>query len=113
MLVDNATVNACRILTISCTEASSQFLKQLEALFESSRGSHSIWLNHKRCAVHLVLRVGSELNKSYPVVYGADAVPLDDTTEYPCLIRAMDGKKTKFSTRVGPSFSSHLQSSHL
>ena len=33
----------------------------------------------------------------------ADGAPLDDTTEYPCLIRAVDGKKTKFSTRVRPS----------
>ena len=33
---------------------------------------------------------------------GADAAPPDDTTEYPCLIRAMDGGKIKFSTRVRP-----------
>lgn len=34
------------------TEADAQFLKQLEALFESSKGKGSIWLNHKRRAVH-------------------------------------------------------------
>jgi len=72
MLVDNTT-----------------FLKQLEALFESSKGKHSIWLTHKRLA--------------YDGPDGADGAPLDDTTEYPCLIRAADGGKTKFSTRVEPA----------
>lgn len=36
----------------------------------------------------------------------ADAATRDDTKEYPCLIRAMDGRKTKFSTRVRPSLPS-------
>ncbi|KAF9650296.1 signal recognition particle SRP9/SRP14 subunit [Thelephora ganbajun] len=68
--------------------ATTQFLKRLETLFELSKGKGSIWLNHKR------------------LVYGepddANGAPPDDRTEYPCLIRAMDGGKTKFSTRVEP-----------
>lgn len=59
----------------------------------------------------LVVGVGSELTNSRSVVYGGredgDSVPLDDTTEYPCLIRATDGRKTKFSTRVRPLFLPH------
>ena len=47
------------------------------------------------------------LTKSCSVTYDgpddADAASPDDTTEYPCLIRAMDGGKIKFSTRVRPS----------
>lgn len=33
------------------TETGAQFLQKLEALFNSSKGKGSIWLNHKRRAV--------------------------------------------------------------
>ena len=59
------------------------------------------------CSI-LSVGVGSELTTLCSVTYdgrdGADTVPLDDTAEYPCLIRATDGGKTKFSTRVRPLF---------
>jgi hypothetical protein len=46
------------------------------------------------------------LTSAHSVVYdgpdGADGAPPDDTTEYPCLIRAVSSGKTKFSTRVRP-----------
>lgn len=47
----------------------------------------------------------------HPVTYdgpdGADGAPPDDATEYPCLIRATDGGKREFSTRVRPSPFTH------
>jgi len=52
MLVDNATVNLNTFRPPPMTEADAQFLKQLEALFEASKSKGSIWLNHKRRAVH-------------------------------------------------------------
>jgi len=52
MLVDNATVNLNAFRPSLMTEADAQFLKQLEALFETSKSKGSIWLNHKRRAVH-------------------------------------------------------------
>ncbi|KAL5533882.1 hypothetical protein ACEPAG_342 [Sanghuangporus baumii] len=69
------------------------FLKQLASLFESSnqKGS-SIWLTHKR----------------FEVTYdGGDAHTkieegISDAKEYPCILRATDGKKVKFSTHVLP-----------
>ncbi|KAJ7083380.1 signal recognition particle, SRP9/SRP14 subunit [Mycena belliarum] len=64
------------------------FLRRLTALFDSSKDQGSIWLTHKR------------------LVYdGADVAmaDLDDTREYPCLIRVTDGGPTKFSTRVTSS----------
>ena len=56
------------------------------------------------------------LTKPHSVAYdgpdAADDAPPDDTTEYPCLIRATDGGKTKFSTRVRPSPFAYMQLSH-
>ena len=52
MLVDNATVNLNTFRLSLMTEADAQFLKQLEALFEAAKSKGSIWLNHKRRAVH-------------------------------------------------------------
>lgn len=66
-----------------------------------------------------VVGVGSELTNLRSVAYdgddGADATLPDNTTEYPCLIRATDGKKAKFSTRVRQPFlpHPHLCCSHL
>ncbi|KAI0053400.1 signal recognition particle, SRP9/SRP14 subunit [Auriscalpium vulgare] len=61
------------------------FLKQLAALFESSKDHGSIWLTHKRLAYD-----------------GEDSVmvPADDSKEYPCLVRVTNGKDIKLSTHV-------------
>lgn len=57
------------------------------------------------------------LTKPRSVAYdgpdGGDATSSDDSTEYPCLIRAMDGGKTKFSTRVRPAPFNYTQSPHV
>ncbi|PAV22572.1 signal recognition particle SRP9 SRP14 subunit [Pyrrhoderma noxium] len=67
------------------------FLKQLASLFETSnqKGS-SIWLTHKRLTYE-----------------GEDAVMKDgndvsDDREYPCILRATDGKNVNISTHVLP-----------
>ena len=56
------------------------------------------------------------LTKPRSVAYdgpdGGDATSSEDSTEYPCLIRAMDGGKIKFSTRVRRSPFGDTQSSH-
>ncbi|KAF9225194.1 signal recognition particle, SRP9/SRP14 subunit, partial [Gyrodon lividus] len=63
------------------------FIKHLSALFESTKDKGSaIWLTHKRLTHD-----------------GEDVKMSDDTTstqEYPCLIRATDGKNANFSTHV-------------
>jgi len=66
------------------------FLKQLTALFESTKEQGTIWLTHKRLTQD-----------------GDDAAMIfedgsSDTREYPCLVRVTDGKSTKLSTRVDP-----------
>jgi hypothetical protein len=61
-------------------------------------GASAVGLTAKRTKLHSVTYDGND---------GADTTPQDDTTEYPCLIRAMDGGKIKFSTRVRASFLSH------
>lgn len=66
------------------------FFKQLAALFETSKDSGSIWLTHKRLTYD-----GEDTHMSH-------ADPVDDTTEYPCLVRVTDGKDANFSTRVEP-----------
>ena len=90
-----------------------QFLKQLTTLFESTKDKGTIWLTHKRCAstcssffqrltvAHVVTHDGEDATMG-------DADP-DGEKEYPCLIRVTDGKKSNFSTHVGPLFSSTLQ----
>ncbi|KAI5121830.1 hypothetical protein M0805_003264 [Coniferiporia weirii] len=67
------------------------FLQRLASLFESSnqKGS-SLWLTHKRYTFD-----GS--NAPAGAVEAAS-----DGKEYPCLIRATDGKKVKLSTHVMP-----------
>ncbi|KIJ54325.1 hypothetical protein M422DRAFT_221894 [Sphaerobolus stellatus SS14] len=66
------------------------FLSRLTELFGDKKGKGTVWLTHKRF--------------SYD---GNDAVMAEgsgaDEREYPCLIRAQDGKKVQFSTRVEPS----------
>ncbi|KAL5535855.1 hypothetical protein ACEPAF_3949 [Sanghuangporus sanghuang] len=67
------------------------FLKQLASLFKSSnqKGS-SIWLTHKRLTYD-----GGDAHTS--VTEG-----VSDAKEYPCILRATDGKEVKFSTHVLP-----------
>ncbi|KAI0066545.1 signal recognition particle, SRP9/SRP14 subunit [Artomyces pyxidatus] len=62
-----------------------EFLKQLTALFESTKEHGSIWLTHKR-----LTHDGED----------ADMGASDETTEYPCLIRVTNGKDVKLSTRI-------------
>ncbi|KAI0082331.1 signal recognition particle, SRP9/SRP14 subunit [Panus rudis PR-1116 ss-1] len=64
------------------------FCKQLAALFESTNASGSIWLTHKR-----LTHDGEDLTLSSE----------NDDTEYPCLIRATNGKDINFSTKVQPN----------
>ncbi|KAF9237099.1 signal recognition particle SRP9/SRP14 subunit [Melanogaster broomeanus] len=65
-------------------------LRQLTALFESTKDKGTIWLTHKRLTHD-----------------GEDATMSDggaqDDKEYPCLIRLTDGKTANFSTHVPPS----------
>ncbi|KAI0688130.1 signal recognition particle 14kD protein-domain-containing protein, partial [Cytidiella melzeri] len=65
------------------------FFKQLAALFEASKDKGSVWLTHKR------------------LTYDGDDATMTsdsaaDSTEYPCLVRATNGKEANFSTRVEP-----------
>ncbi|KAF8167186.1 signal recognition particle, SRP9/SRP14 subunit [Crassisporium funariophilum] len=64
------------------------FLKQLTALFESTKEHGTIWLTHKRLTHD-----------------GEDAAMQhedgsSDDREYMCLVRVTDGKSTEFSTQV-------------
>lgn len=70
------------------------FLKQLAALFESSKEHGSIWLTHKR-----LTHDGKDVSMEH----------VDGDKELPTLIRVTDGKKAKFSTRVEPG---HLDRFH-
>ncbi|KAF8547846.1 signal recognition particle, SRP9/SRP14 subunit [Imleria badia] len=72
------------------------FLKQLTALFESTKDKGTIWLTHKR-----LTHDGEDATMD-------DADP-DGEKEYPCLIRVTDGKKANFSTHV---ISSNLPKFH-
>ncbi|KAF9074517.1 signal recognition particle, SRP9/SRP14 subunit [Rhodocollybia butyracea] len=67
------------------------FLKQLNALFESSKDQGSVWITHKRLSYN---------KEETAMKAGASA---NDTREYPCLLRVSDGGKTKFSTTVKSS----------
>ncbi|KAF8586242.1 signal recognition particle SRP9/SRP14 subunit [Ramaria rubella] len=65
------------------------FLKRLTELFADKKGKGTIWLTHKRYSHD-----------------GDDTLMLsgiaEDDKEYPCLVRASDGKTVQFSTRVQP-----------
>ncbi|KAI0782405.1 signal recognition particle, SRP9/SRP14 subunit [Irpex lacteus] len=65
------------------------FFKQLAALFEASKDKGSVWLTHKR-----LTHVGEDESKA--------SDPVNDTKEYPCLVRVTNGKDANFSTRVEP-----------
>ncbi|KAI9569546.1 signal recognition particle, SRP9/SRP14 subunit [Boletus coccyginus] len=65
------------------------FLKQLTALFESTKDKGTIWLTHKR-----LTRDGEDATM--------DSVGPDEK-EFPCLIRVTNGKRANFSTHVTPS----------
>lgn len=61
------------------------FLSRLSSLFQSSKEHGTIWLTHKR------------------LTHDGDDVAMDvadDTREYPCIIRAIDGKEVSFSTHI-------------
>ncbi|KDQ62910.1 hypothetical protein JAAARDRAFT_119102 [Jaapia argillacea MUCL 33604] len=73
------------------------FLKQLGSLFETTREHGSIWLTHKRFRYD-----GDDAAM-------ASAEDGEDTREYPCLIRATNGKEINLSTRVEPG---HLDAFH-
>ncbi|KAH9953367.1 signal recognition particle SRP9/SRP14 subunit [Russula dissimulans] len=61
------------------------FLSRLSSLFQSSKEHGTIWLTHKR-----LTHDGDDVT-----MYSAD-----DTREYPCIIRATDGKETNISTHI-------------
>jgi len=65
------------------------FLSQLTALFDARKEAGTIWLTHKR-----LLHDGEDVEI-------ADEGS-EDNHEYSCLLRASDGDKTKFSTKVEP-----------
>ncbi|EIN14332.1 signal recognition particle SRP9/SRP14 subunit [Punctularia strigosozonata HHB-11173 SS5] len=62
------------------------FLRQLDALFKQSVEHGTVWLTHKRLKYDLV---------------NAPDVP-EYANEYPCLLRASNGKDIKFETRIEP-----------
>ncbi|KAG6919094.1 hypothetical protein DXG01_009347 [Tephrocybe rancida] len=63
------------------------FLSQLTSLFNDTKEKGTIWLTHKRLEYD-----------------GKDTImgDVEDTREYPCLLRVTDGGNTKFSTQVEP-----------
>ncbi|TFK69894.1 signal recognition particle, SRP9/SRP14 subunit [Pluteus cervinus] len=67
------------------------FLSQLAALFESSKEKGTIWLTHKRLTYD-----GEDATK---LESGGDS----DSREYPVLLRATNGDKIKFSTKIQSS----------
>ena len=53
-LVDHDTVSPLRLIAGGCgVDVESQFIRQLAALFESSKETGSIWITHKRRTVLL------------------------------------------------------------
>ncbi|KIK67423.1 hypothetical protein GYMLUDRAFT_156766 [Collybiopsis luxurians FD-317 M1] len=67
------------------------FLKQLAALFESSKHHGSIWITQKRLSY-------DKEDTAMKAGQGAD-----DPREYPCLLRVTNGRDVKFSTTVKSS----------
>ncbi|KAI0299828.1 signal recognition particle, SRP9/SRP14 subunit [Russula brevipes] len=61
------------------------FLSRLSSLFQSSKEHGTIWLTHKR-----LTHDGDDVTMD----------SLDDTREYPCIIRATNGEELKFSTHT-------------
>ncbi|KAF6753276.1 signal recognition particle, SRP9/SRP14 subunit [Ephemerocybe angulata] len=66
------------------------FLRQLAALFESSKEKGSVWITHKR-----LTHDGEDAAMAQ-----ADSAGSSDTQEYPCILKVTDGGKTNFSTKV-------------
>lgn len=104
ILVDNTTVSKFLPLLQCCYFLSlPQFLTKLTELFADKKGKGTVWLTHKRCEPNFALNVLTEiLPDSYD---GEDAVMSSnevggDDKEYPCLVRATDGKNVQFSTLV-------------
>jgi signal recognition particle subunit SRP14 len=64
------------------------FLKNLTALFESTKDHGSVWLTHKRLT-----------HDGEDAAMGHDD-GTSNTREYPCLVRVTDGGSSRFSTRV-------------
>ncbi|KAK7695129.1 hypothetical protein QCA50_002319 [Cerrena zonata] len=63
------------------------FFEQLAALFEASKETGTIWLTHKRLS-----KDGGDVKMT------SDA----ENEEYPCLVRATNGKQVDISTHVAP-----------
>jgi len=61
-----------------------EFIKRLEALFDSSKALGAVWLRCKR-DVHMVALSEEQ-----------------DAKQYSCLLKAVGGHKTKFSTLIMP-----------
>lgn len=66
------------------------FITKLTELFSSKKGKGTVWLTHKRYTYD-----GEDVTM-------APNSQEEDDKEYPCLIRATDGKKIEFSTHVQP-----------
>ncbi|KAF8527389.1 signal recognition particle SRP9/SRP14 subunit [Hysterangium stoloniferum] len=67
------------------------FISKLSSLFSDKKGKGTVWLTHKRYSYE-----GEDAVMSTGEPEGGD------DREYPCLVRATDGKKTQFSTKVMP-----------
>lgn len=89
-----------------------QFLKQLAALFNSSKDQGTIWLTHKRCKKCDTLITDPNLAWlwHFSVLHDGQNVDMrreegsSDTYDYPCLVRVTDGDKNSFSTTVWQLF---------
>ena len=112
-LLDNDSVRSFLLEPVSVfLTFTLQFLKQLASLFESCSERGSVWLTHKRrTRSDSSSRLVRSNNISAVTYDGEDSIikkDLDDL-EYPCLLRATDGKETKISTTVRLQFQSRIQ----
>jgi len=66
------------------------FLSRLGSLFEATKGTHAIWITHKRLTYE-----GEDSAMTSPPEEA-------DEKEYPCIIKVTDGKDFKLSTIINP-----------
>jgi len=66
------------------------FLSKLASLFEATKEKHAIWITHKRLTYE---------GEDTPMASPPDEA---DEKEYPCIIKATDGKDLKLSTIINP-----------
>lgn len=93
--LDNNEVRMSRLYQ-HCLNCPPQFLEKLQGLFEEKRSKGTVFLTTKRCKCRFSLEATN-------LIAPLDSFehPENDADEtYPCLIRATDGKTTKFSTLV-------------